>query len=161
MTRNNAYLFTDSRYWIQAEDEIDHNWQLMRCGAPGQPADWIEWLMARAHKARIGLDARMISHEKATLINQKINAPTIDSKLVYPPQNLVDLIWEDKPARPLEPIYIHPTDFTGMDARTKLSKVREWIKQQPASVPSYSRQEPTPSQMHVSTLVTSLNCIGS
>jgi Xaa-Pro aminopeptidase len=42
---HSAYLFTDSRYWLQAAEEIDENWTLMRDGAPGAPKDWIEWLV--------------------------------------------------------------------------------------------------------------------
>ena len=53
----------------------------------------------------------MISHEKATLINTKINPK--DSKLIYPPQNLVDLIWVDKPPKSLEMVYIQSTEFAG------------------------------------------------
>jgi len=100
----------------------------------------------------------MISHEKANLINTKIQSK--DSKLIYPPQNLVDLIWKEKPTKSLEKVYVQSTEFAGRDATYKLSKLRDWIKQQPASVPSYSKQEPNASQMHVATLVTSLTCIG-
>jgi len=53
----------------------------------------------------------MISHEKAQNLNTKI-APK-ESKLVYPPQNLVDLVWKDKPPKPREPLYIQPHDYTG------------------------------------------------
>jgi len=42
---HSAYLFTDSRYWLQAAEEIDENWTLMRDGAPGAPKDWIEWFV--------------------------------------------------------------------------------------------------------------------
>jgi len=157
VTRNSAYLFTDSRYWIQAAEEIDSNWTLVKTGDPGAPQDWIEWIVDRVKGSRIGIDARMISHEKATLINTKITSR--DSKLIYPPQNLVDLIWKEKPTKSLEKVYIQSTEFTGRDATYKLAKLRDWIKQQPASVPSYSKQEPNASQMHVATLVTSLSCI--
>jgi len=54
----------------------------------------------------------MISHEKATLLNSKL-AP-LGSKLISPPQNLVDLVWKEKPGKPLEQIYLHPDVFTGM-----------------------------------------------
>jgi len=47
ITRNSAYLFVDSRYWVQAENEVDDNWTLIRAGAPGAPQDWIEWLVVR------------------------------------------------------------------------------------------------------------------
>lgn len=53
----------------------------------------------------------MISHEKATLLNSKLGA--IQSKLVYPPQNLVDLIWKAKPVKPDAAIYIQSTEFAG------------------------------------------------
>ncbi|KAF8149398.1 peptidase M24, structural domain-containing protein [Crassisporium funariophilum] len=157
VTRNSAYLFTDSRYWLQAQEEIDRNWTLVKCGAPGAPQDWIEWIVARVRGSRIGIDARMISHEKAALINSKIS--NLDSKLVYPPQNLVDLIWKEKPTKSLEVIYVQSTEFAGKDAHYKLDKLRDWISQQPASMPSYSKAEPNASQMHVATLVTSLTCI--
>lgn len=40
-------MLTDSRYWIQALDEMDHNWTLIKVGSQGQSQDWIEWLMVR------------------------------------------------------------------------------------------------------------------
>lgn len=49
----------------------------------------------------------------------------------------------------------------GKDATYKIYKLREWIKKQPPSVPSYSKAEPTPAQMHIGTLVTSLSCVGT
>ena len=53
----------------------------------------------------------MISHEKATLLNTKLGS--IQSKLVYPPQNLVDLIWKAKPVKPDAAIYIQSIEFAG------------------------------------------------
>ncbi|KJA18357.1 hypothetical protein HYPSUDRAFT_145160 [Hypholoma sublateritium FD-334 SS-4] len=159
ITRNNAYMLTDSRYWIQALDEMDHNWSLIKVGSQGQPQDWIEWLMSRVKDSRIGIDARMLAHEKATLINSKINSASVNSKLVYPPQNLVDLIWAEKPTKSLEMVYIQSTEFAGRDAKYKLAKVREWIREQPPTMSSYSKAEPTLAQTHVATLVTSLSCI--
>ena len=53
----------------------------------------------------------MISHEKAALLNTKLSSKS--SKLVYPPQNLVDLIWKDKPQKPREAIFVQPLEFSG------------------------------------------------
>ena len=53
----------------------------------------------------------MLAHEKATVLNTKLSP--LDSKLVYPPQNLVDLVWRDKPPKPKEPVYEQGTEFTG------------------------------------------------
>ena len=43
-----AYLITDSRYWLQAQEEIDENWTLVKAGGPGEPQDWIEWIVVRS-----------------------------------------------------------------------------------------------------------------
>ena len=119
----------------------------------------------------------MISHEKAVLLNTKLSP--LDSKLVYPPQNLVDLTWKSKPVKPDAAIYIQPVEFTGesfavffllwhflnisgKDADFKLSKLREWIRQQPSSAPSYVKSPETNRQYaQTATLVTSLTCIGT
>ena len=82
------------------------------------------------------------------------------SKLVYPPQNLVDLIWTDKPARSKQPIFVQPISFTGMEAGAKLGKLREWIAEQAPMLPSYSKRTPTDADKHVGTLITNLACVG-
>jgi hypothetical protein len=67
---------------------------------------------SRARGSRIGIDARMISHEKATLISNQLSS--LDSKMIYPPQNLIDLVWKDKAAKSREPLFRQPIEFTGV-----------------------------------------------
>jgi hypothetical protein len=43
-----AFLVTDSRYWLQAQQEIDENWTLIKVGGPAEPQDWIEWIVVRS-----------------------------------------------------------------------------------------------------------------
>ena len=46
--KNGAYLITDSRYWLQANAELDQvNWSLIQAGAVDGPKDWIEWLIVK------------------------------------------------------------------------------------------------------------------
>lgn len=56
VTRSDAYLITDSRYWIQAETQTDKNWQVIRAGSlydgdgrSGSKAlkDWVDFLLVR------------------------------------------------------------------------------------------------------------------
>ncbi|KAF6744915.1 aminopeptidase-P [Ephemerocybe angulata] len=159
ITRSHAYLIVDSRYWLQAREQVDDNWDIVRVGSmPGEPKDWIDWITGRLNKgSRIGIDARMISHEKAQIMNSKIGH--MDSKLVYPPQNLVDLVWKDKPPKPREPLYTQPIEYTGRDAISKINRIREWIKDQPAAMPAYTKGDPSPQHMHVGTLIVSLSQI--
>jgi len=82
------------------------------------------------------------------------------SKLIYPPQNLIDLVWEDKPLRPGEPICIHPMQFTGKSAMDKLADIRTWIRKTPPITTPYSKFPPTADKHHVATLITALDSIG-
>lgn len=158
VSKNTAYLMVDSRYWFQAEREVDPaSWVIVRVGSADGPRDWIEWLMGRIKGARLGIDARMLSHEKSVVINAKINGT--DSKMVYPPQNLIDLVWKSKPSKSKASVFKQEIEYTGMDTRTKIEKIRSWIKEQKPTQPSYAKGPPTQAQKHVATLISSLPCI--
>jgi hypothetical protein len=45
VSKTAAYLVTDSRYWLQAEEQIDSNWRLIPAGSVDGPKDWIEWIV--------------------------------------------------------------------------------------------------------------------
>ncbi len=155
-----AYLITDSRYWLQAGEQLDQNWVLVEAGSPTTNfKDWTEWIIDRAKDCKIGIDARLISYQSATALNNALKPK--NSKLHYPPQNLVDLVWREKPARSKEPIYVQPKEFTGTGAGEKLTRLREWVREQRPAMPSYSRAEPKPSQMQVATLISNLSSIGT
>lgn len=60
----------------------------------------------------------MISHEKASLINSKLTS--LDCKFVFPSQNLVDLVWKDKPSKPRGIVYVQSIEYTGAHMFTVL-----------------------------------------
>ena len=49
INRSHAYLIVDSRYWIQAWEQVDHNWDIVRAGSMNEPKVWIDWLVVRKH----------------------------------------------------------------------------------------------------------------
>ena len=159
VSTRSAYLITDSRYWLQAGEQVDENWVLVEAGGASNFKDWTEWIIDRADGSKIGIDARLISYQTATALNNALKPK--NSKLHYPPQNLVDLVWRDKPARSREPIYVQPKEFSGTGAGEKLTRLRHWVGQQRPAMPSYSKAEPKPSQMQVATLVANLSSIGA
>lgn len=156
-----AYLFTDPRYWVQAENQVDSkNWDCIRVGHVDAPKDWTEWLLhhAKSNVDRIGIDARMIPYSKANDLSN--NLASRGSKLIYPPQNLIDLIWKDKPARSTEPIFVQQMEFTGRSTEDKLKEIRAWIRCTPPATSSYSKSPPSADKLPVATLITSLDAIG-
>ena len=131
VSKRSAYLFVDSRYWSQAERELDANWTVHKTGTP-EIKDWLEWAITCPRGSKIGIDSRMISHEKATRLYKGLYDR--GSKLAHPRQNLVDLVWEDRPKRPKDSVYVQPIQFTGKDAKTKLADIRKWIRKQNAAL---------------------------
>lgn len=95
----------------------------------------------------------MISYEKARfIISEVVNR---NSTLTFLPQNLIDLIWKDKPSKPLKKVYIQNTDSMA-DVKSKLSKLRNWIRSQAPEKSRHCNMADIP----VATLITSLTCIG-
>ncbi|KAG9075188.1 hypothetical protein FS749_013163, partial [Ceratobasidium sp. UAMH 11750] len=125
---NNAYLFTDSRYYIQAEREIDSNWTLFKVGLP-DVKPWNEWLLNRPRGAAIGIDSRLIAHDTATALTSALKLKGM--RMAYPQRNLVDQIWKDRPSKSAAPVYMHEMRFTGEHASEKLRKLRAWLREYP------------------------------
>jgi len=57
------------------------------------------------------VDARMISNEAAQQLYPLLQAKR--SKLVYPSQNLIDLVWNDKLGHSKNKIFVQPIEYTG------------------------------------------------
>ncbi|CAG8538886.1 12378_t:CDS:2 [Acaulospora colombiana] len=131
VSKRSAYLFVDSRYWVQAERELDSNWTVMKTGT-AEIKDWLDWAITCPRGSKLAIDSRMISHERATRLYKGLYDR--GSKLSHPRQNLVDLIWEDRPKRPRDPVYVQPVEFTGRDIKEKLSDIRRWIRKQNAAL---------------------------
>jgi len=131
ISKHSAYFFTDSRYWGQAQRELDANWSLQKVGWQGTK-DWLEWAVLCPRGSRIGIDARMIAHTHAIRLFKELSHR--GSQLVHPRQNLVDLSWEEKPKKSKTSVYIHLEDHTGKGPWRKLSEIRRWIRNQKATV---------------------------
>jgi hypothetical protein len=47
VSKTAAYLIVDPRYWLQAENELDENWFLIRMGTESGPRNWVDWISVR------------------------------------------------------------------------------------------------------------------
>lgn len=77
--------------------------------------------------------------------------------MVYPWQNLVDLLWKDRPFRPKDPVYVQPMEFAGEDVISKLAGVREWIRRSAPETAKYSANPPPTSDIPVAALIHNLS----
>ncbi|KAG8707278.1 hypothetical protein FRC09_001925 [Ceratobasidium sp. 395] len=125
VTTKQAHLFTDGRYFLQAEQQLDSNWTLMKQGLPGVPT-WQEFLAKKLPKGtKIGIDPTLISVSDATSLKTSLTPRS--SSLVPIARNLVDAIWTSRPSRPAHPIHPLGLEYAGAPASEKLATLRAKI----------------------------------
>ncbi len=126
VTAKKAGLWTDSRYWLRAEAEIDAKaFTLFRAGQPGVPS-WQEWLGKELRPGQaVGLDPRLLSHRDYILLKTQLEDRGLKLKPLG--KNLVDAIWADRPAAPKGKVEVHTMDFAGESVASKLKRLREKI----------------------------------
>jgi Xaa-Pro aminopeptidase len=122
VTANRAGLFTDSRYFIQAEAELEGSGiALFRMGVPGTPKLY-EWLReALGARGTVGIDPKLFSYGMVAKMRRSLGS----DRVVCLEENPVDLIWHAKETFPLGPAEVWPLPYAGESAESKLARVRE------------------------------------
>ncbi|KAJ1947526.1 hypothetical protein GGF37_000291 [Kickxella alabastrina] len=122
VTGKEALLFTDGRYFLQARQQMDSNWTLMKSGLPGVPT-WQEYVGGLAAGSRVGIDPTLVSATQALELRRKMQAKGV--QLVSVADNLVDRVWGSRrPERPLNEIFVHDVKFAGASHADKIARVR-------------------------------------
>lgn len=124
VTLQEALLWTDGRYFLQAENELGPEWRLMRAGlptTPDVPAYLKDSLPAESH---VGIDAQVHSAASARALRTALADG--GHKLVPLATNLVDKVWEKeaRPAAPSASMRVHELRWAGDTVQSKLDRVR-------------------------------------
>ncbi|KAK9372054.1 peptidase M24, structural domain-containing protein [Lipomyces chichibuensis] len=133
VTPTKASLSTDGRYFLQAEQELDSNWELLKQGLPDVPT-WQEWALREAEGGKnIGVDACLISAAQAKSLAEKLKNRN-GGELIGMDVNLVDLVCGEKqPERPKEHLRILGLEFAGKPFEEKLVEIRKEIEKNKGS----------------------------
>ncbi|KAI8978118.1 peptidase M24, structural domain-containing protein [Pilobolus umbonatus] len=124
ITKTEAAVFTDGRYFLQASQQLDDNWVLMKQGLPGVPT-WQEYLLQHSN-LRIGMDPTLINAVDAHHLKKQLGP--LGSSLVCLDKNLVDLAWgSSRPEAPKDKIFVQPIQYTGKSVQEKLKELRDYI----------------------------------
>ncbi|NWQ81993.1 XPP2 aminopeptidase, partial [Columbina picui] len=126
VTHDKAALWTDSRYWTQAERQMDCNWELQR-------TTWITsiglWIMeAVPVGGNISLDPFLFSIDTWNSYSQALHG---SGRTLLPIEtNLVDQVWGDQRPPPASgEIYSLPAAFTGSSWQEKVAGIRLQMEQ--------------------------------
>ncbi|GJZ06156.1 probable Xaa-Pro aminopeptidase P [Tanacetum coccineum] len=133
VTRHKAALWTDARYFLQAEKELSPSWILMRSGNWGVPntTEWLNDVLAPG--GRIGIDPFLFSSDAVNELKEAVAISNHELVYLYD-VNLVDEVWKEaRPMPPNKPIRVHDLKHAGVDVSTKLSKLRSELTSNGAS----------------------------
>jgi|WetSurMetagenome_2_1015567.scaffolds.fasta_scaffold07722_5 Xaa-Pro aminopeptidase len=121
VTKKFAGLWTDSRYFIQAEKQLeDSGFSLVKLKVPHTP-EYIEWLAGEMKPgSRVGVDGRLISIVQARLLKEKLSTRKINLSLR---SDLITPLWTDRPPMPSAMAFEHHEKYTGLSRKQKICLV--------------------------------------
>ena len=120
------HLFVDSRYYLQADEEVDKNkFRIHKLGLSGEHtlSQWLTEMERERGSIRVGFDPFVVSVQAHAAYSSALHST--DSEMVPIDDNLVDAVWEDQPAPPSNAIYALHDNVTGASVADKLSNVRK------------------------------------
>ena len=119
ITKNEAALWIDSRFFIQAELEVnDKKIKIMKDGEHNVPSIH-EYLESNSIESEnIGFDGKLISKKFADTLKSKVPNISLIST------DLIDEIWTSRPKPPVSLLYLMDNFFSGESFQSKLEKIR-------------------------------------
>lgn len=124
--QDQAYCWTDSRYFIQATEQLrDTGFEMMKEDGP-DAVDLVDWLTEHTSKGQtVGIDGMTFSVSYAQRLEQELgdNGVKLDTNF---PQ--FDYIYPDRPARPQNKLFIHDEKIVGETVDSKCSRIMAEVK---------------------------------
>lgn len=133
VTMNHAALWTDSRYFIAAANQLaGTEFQLMKQGLPETPtiADWLGAELQQSDSTEIGMDGQVNAHQFVMQMKQDMRdrgGITIRTNL-----DPLAIIWKDRPSIPKDTVQIQPLRYAGERTADKLTRIRQALRRQHA-----------------------------
>lgn len=129
-------LWTDGRYFLQADDELDCNWLMMRSGLPGVPTI-VEFLRENLSNGdQVAADSSLVGYSSWIEAQEELSQDGYSISMVESAGNLVDTVWEaegNRPSYPDDPAFEHPMEYAGKSVTTKLADIRAVLMEKDAA----------------------------
>ncbi len=128
VTMTSAALWTDSRYFIAAEEQLrGTEYQLMRLKMPGTPTI-AEWLGQECGAgAEVGLDGMVNSVNSVEVLREELRRQGgITLRTNFDP---LAQIWKNRPAIPDNPVEVYPLKYAGESCHDKIVRIRKALRE--------------------------------
>ena len=132
ITSDFAGLWTDGRYFIQAEKQIAQTeitlFKLFQENVP-IPSEWIYENLE--NQSVVGFDGKMFSAEEVKKMKKRFDEKKITLKTDI---DLINEIWVDRPAIPASALQDHSIELSGKSRTQKIQGIREHMSKNKANV---------------------------
>src|SRR5690606_2123598 len=127
ITQDFAGLWTDSRYFVQAAEQLDGSgYELVKLQVQHAP-EYADWLAGRLpENGVVAFDGALTSVSLAKTLINKLEPLRIQ---VQGEVDLLTPLWNDRPTLPTSPAYVLDEDITGEHTSAKLQRLRAEMKQ--------------------------------
>ena len=132
ITLEDAGLWTDSRYFIQAEEQLEGTGiRLFKDRLPETPSidEWLGSILKKGDK--VGIDGWVNSHQEAHALRNGLAESGLE--LVTMTEDIFEALWKDRPSLPKTPIFILDETRTGASCTEKIGLIQETIAKNGAS----------------------------
>lgn len=128
VTQDKALCWTDSRYFIQAEEQLqDTGFSMMKEDGP-EAVDLVDWVIENLNANNtLGIDGTTFSISVAQNIEQKASKKGIKLVTDFCP---FDKIYADRPSRPLNKIFVHDEKIVGETVDSKVNRILEKVAEE-------------------------------
>ena len=131
VTADKAYCWTDSRYFIQATEQLEGTgFEMMKEDGP-EAVDLIDWVTEEMKPGQtVGIDGMTFSISLAQRMQQEFEDNGIKFDDNFPQ---FDSIWDERPERPKNKLFIHDEEIVGESVDSKMGRVMEEVKKELAN----------------------------
>lgn len=128
ITRDFAGLWTDSRYFLQAEEQLRNTGiELVKIKIHHSP-EYIDWLKEKLeYGSTIGFDGKVVSIGLTGKLEKTLEDKNIQ---INTSKDLIGEIWQNRPPLPDSKIFDFDVKFSGVSREKKLENVKQRMKEE-------------------------------
>ncbi|OLS03287.1 aminopeptidase P family protein [Tissierella creatinophila] len=132
ITSDRALLWTDGRYFIQAENELKGSeYNLMKMGEKDVPS-FTRWLKDNLKdRAKLGFDGKLFSQAEVEILKKLLKEKDIE---LIDEFDLVGEVWKNRPELPSGKAYSLDKKYAGFTPKEKIEQVRNSMKEKDADI---------------------------
>jgi Xaa-Pro aminopeptidase len=122
-----AFLWTDSRYYLQAEEQLEGTGiKLVKEGLPGVP-DYMEWITSQMSPgSKVAINGTCFSAQKVREMSRIFRQKQIQLETRY---SLAEDVWNTQPGIPDAPVLEFPASLAGQTRKEKIETVRNKLRE--------------------------------